>query len=240
MRDMEGTSSPPSHTNVDATGNEVTHADNQCLRHRRDVRRQASTRAKDLATAVMRWEGVPATPLFSDNTAAFVHDLPARNRSFCASSFCESRVVSRIHVHFMGYFNASFSRRGRSIRPGSRSTPTTCPGATRSAGPRVIEPVPQPQSSMLMLIAPVSKSARARTKLAAPRVLVGCYASMDQAPATKPTKRQGTVWLTPAWTYHLRGGSLRSSSSPYRVLDAAPRQASARQPSSDIASTTES
>ena len=24
----------------------------------------------------MRWEGVPAIPLFKDNTAAFIHDLP--------------------------------------------------------------------------------------------------------------------------------------------------------------------
>ena len=31
--------------------------------------------AKDLATAVMRWEGVPPISLFKDNTAAFVHDL---------------------------------------------------------------------------------------------------------------------------------------------------------------------
>jgi phenylpyruvate tautomerase PptA (4-oxalocrotonate tautomerase family) len=33
--------------------------------------------AKDLATAVMRWEGVPEIPLFKDNTAAFVHEMPA-------------------------------------------------------------------------------------------------------------------------------------------------------------------
>ena len=33
--------------------------------------------AQDLARAVMRWEGVPEIPLFADNTAAFVHDLPA-------------------------------------------------------------------------------------------------------------------------------------------------------------------
>jgi phenylpyruvate tautomerase PptA (4-oxalocrotonate tautomerase family) len=33
--------------------------------------------ARDLAKAVMRWEGVPEIPLFADNTAAFVHDLPA-------------------------------------------------------------------------------------------------------------------------------------------------------------------
>jgi hypothetical protein len=34
------------------------------------------TLARDLAAAVMRWEGVPAIPLFQDNTAAFIHELP--------------------------------------------------------------------------------------------------------------------------------------------------------------------
>jgi phenylpyruvate tautomerase PptA (4-oxalocrotonate tautomerase family) len=33
--------------------------------------------ARDLATAVMRWEQVPDLALFRDNTAAFVHDLAA-------------------------------------------------------------------------------------------------------------------------------------------------------------------
>ena len=33
--------------------------------------------AKDLAAAVMRWEQVPNISLFSTNTAAFIHDLPA-------------------------------------------------------------------------------------------------------------------------------------------------------------------
>ena len=33
--------------------------------------------AKDLANAVMRWEQVPDLALFRDNTAAFIHDLPA-------------------------------------------------------------------------------------------------------------------------------------------------------------------
>jgi len=33
--------------------------------------------ARDLAAAVMRWEGVPEIPLFKDNTAAFVHEMPA-------------------------------------------------------------------------------------------------------------------------------------------------------------------
>ena len=33
--------------------------------------------AKDLAAAVMRWEQVPEISLFQNNTAAFIHDLPA-------------------------------------------------------------------------------------------------------------------------------------------------------------------
>jgi phenylpyruvate tautomerase PptA (4-oxalocrotonate tautomerase family) len=32
--------------------------------------------ARDLASAVMRWEAVPELPLFKENTAAFVHELP--------------------------------------------------------------------------------------------------------------------------------------------------------------------
>src|SRR6266852_1440386 len=35
------------------------------------------TLAQNLAQAVMRWEQVPAIRLFSDNTAAFIHALPA-------------------------------------------------------------------------------------------------------------------------------------------------------------------
>jgi phenylpyruvate tautomerase PptA (4-oxalocrotonate tautomerase family) len=35
------------------------------------------TLARRLAQAVMRWEQVPEIPLFLDNTAAFIHDLPA-------------------------------------------------------------------------------------------------------------------------------------------------------------------
>ena len=37
--------------------------------------------AKDLAAAVMRWEQVPALSLFTKNTAAFIHDLPADSLS---------------------------------------------------------------------------------------------------------------------------------------------------------------
>lgn len=33
--------------------------------------------ARDLAQAVMRWEKVPVIPFFSDNTAAFIHELDA-------------------------------------------------------------------------------------------------------------------------------------------------------------------
>jgi hypothetical protein len=33
------------------------------------------TLARDLAAAVMRWEQVPDLPLFSKNTAAFIHEL---------------------------------------------------------------------------------------------------------------------------------------------------------------------
>jgi len=40
--------------------------------------------AQDLAKAVMRWEQVPAMPLFSNNTAAFVHELPAGSISNAA------------------------------------------------------------------------------------------------------------------------------------------------------------
>ncbi|MGH1551705.1 tautomerase family protein [Streptomyces sp. L7] len=33
--------------------------------------------AQELAQAIMRWEKVPVIPFFSDNTAAFVHELDA-------------------------------------------------------------------------------------------------------------------------------------------------------------------
>jgi len=37
--------------------------------------------AQDLANAVMRWEQVPPMPLFSNNTAGFIHELPADSLS---------------------------------------------------------------------------------------------------------------------------------------------------------------
>jgi phenylpyruvate tautomerase PptA (4-oxalocrotonate tautomerase family) len=39
------------------------------------------TLAQDLANAVMRWEQVPPLALFSKNTAAFIHELPADSLS---------------------------------------------------------------------------------------------------------------------------------------------------------------
>ena len=48
--------------------------------------------ARDLAQAVMRWEGVPEIPLFSDNTAAFIHDLPAEAISTAAGRSDSVRV----------------------------------------------------------------------------------------------------------------------------------------------------
>jgi len=39
--------------------------------------RDTKALARDLAAAVMRWEGVPEIPLFKDNTAAFVHEMPS-------------------------------------------------------------------------------------------------------------------------------------------------------------------
>ena len=40
--------------------------------------------AKDLATAVMRWEKVPDISLFRNNTVACIHDLPADSLSNAA------------------------------------------------------------------------------------------------------------------------------------------------------------
>jgi phenylpyruvate tautomerase PptA (4-oxalocrotonate tautomerase family) len=56
--------------------------------------------AQDLAEAVMRWEQVPAIPLFADNTAAFVHDLPAEAISNAAgdSNYVRVQVLTPIGV----------------------------------------------------------------------------------------------------------------------------------------------
>ncbi len=56
--------------------------------------------AKDLAAAVMRWEGVPDIPLFKDNTAAFVHDLTADSVSNVsgASNYVRVQVLTPVGV----------------------------------------------------------------------------------------------------------------------------------------------
>jgi phenylpyruvate tautomerase PptA (4-oxalocrotonate tautomerase family) len=58
------------------------------------------TLAKDLAAAVMRWEKVPAIPLFANNTAAFVHDLPADSLSNVSgdSNYVRVQVLTPIGV----------------------------------------------------------------------------------------------------------------------------------------------
>ena len=56
--------------------------------------------AQELAKAVMRWEQVPDIPLFQDNTAAFVHDLPAGAISNAAgdSNYVRVQVLTPINV----------------------------------------------------------------------------------------------------------------------------------------------
>jgi phenylpyruvate tautomerase PptA (4-oxalocrotonate tautomerase family) len=58
------------------------------------------TLAQELAKAVMRWEQVPEIPLFLDNTAAFIHDLPANAISNAAgdSNYVRVQVLTPISV----------------------------------------------------------------------------------------------------------------------------------------------
>ena len=56
--------------------------------------------AKDLATAVMRWEKVPDIAMFRNNTASFIHDLPAEAVSNVAgdSNYVRVQVLTPIGV----------------------------------------------------------------------------------------------------------------------------------------------
>jgi len=56
--------------------------------------------AKDLANAVMRWEQVPPISLFRNNTAAFIHDLPADSLSNAAgaSNYVRVQVLTPVGV----------------------------------------------------------------------------------------------------------------------------------------------
>jgi phenylpyruvate tautomerase PptA (4-oxalocrotonate tautomerase family) len=48
--------------------------------------------ARNLAAAMMRWEGVPEIPFFSDNTAAFVHELTADSMSNASGDSSHVRI----------------------------------------------------------------------------------------------------------------------------------------------------
>jgi phenylpyruvate tautomerase PptA (4-oxalocrotonate tautomerase family) len=58
------------------------------------------TLALELAQAVMRWEQVPEISLFENNTAAFVHDLPADAISNAAgdSNYVRVQVLTPANV----------------------------------------------------------------------------------------------------------------------------------------------
>src|SRR5260221_14743614 len=58
------------------------------------------TLAKDVANAVMRWEQVPPISLFRNNTAAFIHDLPADSLSNAAgaSNYVRVQVLTPVGV----------------------------------------------------------------------------------------------------------------------------------------------
>ena len=56
--------------------------------------------ARDLAAAVMRWEQVPDLPLFTNNTAAFIHDMDAPTISNVAgeSNYVRVQVLAPLGV----------------------------------------------------------------------------------------------------------------------------------------------
>lgn len=58
------------------------------------------TLAQNLAAAVMKWEAVPDLPLFADNTAAFVHELPddAVSNVSGSSSYVRVQVLTPVGV----------------------------------------------------------------------------------------------------------------------------------------------
>jgi phenylpyruvate tautomerase PptA (4-oxalocrotonate tautomerase family) len=58
------------------------------------------TLAQNIAQTLMRWEQVPEIPLFSDNTAAFIHDLPAEAvaNAAGASDYVRVQVLTPVGV----------------------------------------------------------------------------------------------------------------------------------------------
>ena len=87
--------------------------------------------ARKLAEAVMRWEQVPAIPLFLDNTAAFIHDLPADaiSNAAGASDYVRVQVLTPVGVldreKQLGVVRelTEHRRRGRRRSPPGRSAP---------------------------------------------------------------------------------------------------------------------
>jgi phenylpyruvate tautomerase PptA (4-oxalocrotonate tautomerase family) len=67
---------------------------------RTDAFENKNALARDLAQAVMRWESVPPIPLFAENTAAFIHDLPADAISTAsgASNYVRVQVLTPLGV----------------------------------------------------------------------------------------------------------------------------------------------
>jgi phenylpyruvate tautomerase PptA (4-oxalocrotonate tautomerase family) len=59
-----------------------------------------SALAKDLAAAMMRWEGVPEISLFLDNTAAFVHEMASDAMSNAAgdSNYVRVQILTPVGV----------------------------------------------------------------------------------------------------------------------------------------------
>ncbi len=91
--------------------------------------------AQDLAKAVMRWEGVPTIPLFLDNTAAFIYELPPDAISNAAG---DSNYV-RVQVRKRRKPNASLVVRSAAAARQTR------PGAARpNAGARTGDGAPAP------------------------------------------------------------------------------------------------
>jgi hypothetical protein len=58
------------------------------------------TLARDLAAAVMRWEQAPDLPLFTNNTATFIHDMDADAISNVAgdSNYVRAQVLTPVGV----------------------------------------------------------------------------------------------------------------------------------------------
>src|SRR6266567_5636120 len=56
--------------------------------------------AHDLAAAVMKWEAVPDLALFKDNTAAFIHEMPADSISNVSgdSNYVRVQVLTPVGV----------------------------------------------------------------------------------------------------------------------------------------------